>query len=93
VITDANELFTYDGLGSMLTAGKKVDSTWVSRSEFAYNDIGKVTDANETLFSYAKKTMDFGYKCAWWVGESREDRQDSRGQDPGDSQHAREYKI
>ena len=39
---DANENFTYDGLGRMLTAPKTVDSNSVSVSEIAYNDIGKI---------------------------------------------------
>jgi len=55
VVADATETFTRDGLGRILTAEKTVDSNTVSQLEYAYNDIGKVTDANQTLFGGTKR--------------------------------------
>ena len=48
---DANEIFTYTGLGRILTATKQVAGQGtISETEFVYNDIGKITEANEALF-------------------------------------------
>ncbi|MHC4867681.1 MAG: hypothetical protein ACYTEX_26725, partial [Planctomycetota bacterium] len=53
VTDDANETYTYDGLGRMVTAVKEVNSVAFSESAYVYNDIGKITEANEALFGDA----------------------------------------
>ena len=58
------ETFTYDGLGRMLTATKVIGSNIISESVFVINDIGKVTDTNETLFSGTTRTISYTYDQA-----------------------------
>ena len=64
VTADANEIFTYDGLGRMLSARKSVAGTQIALTEFTYNDIGRVTDTNETLFDLGTKTIRYSYDQA-----------------------------
>ena len=60
---DANEVFTYDGLGRMLTATKEVDSNTIE-TEFAYNDIGKITDTNDKIFGGTERETRYTYDQA-----------------------------
>ncbi len=55
------ESFTYDGLGRILTAAKTVDSSSVSLIEYAYNDLGKVTEFDQTLFGGTERQMAYTY--------------------------------
>ena len=55
------EMFTYDGLARMLTAYKTIDANDVSLVEFAYNDIGRVTDFDQTHFDKAERQIDYSY--------------------------------
>ncbi len=58
------ESFTYDGLKRMLTATKYEGAFLISDSEFAYNDIGRVTDANDTYLTLTKREIDYTYDNA-----------------------------
>jgi len=50
-----------NGLGRMLTADKDVNSSTISEIEYAYNDISKVTDANQKLFGGTNREIDYTY--------------------------------
>jgi len=55
------EDFTYDGLSRMLTADKVVDSNDVSLIEYAYNDVGKIADANAIHFGGTRREIAYSY--------------------------------
>ena len=62
--TATTELFTYDGLGRMLTAQKLEGQTQISLSEFAYNDLGRMSGASETLLTLSEKNIQYAYDNA-----------------------------
>ncbi|MCK4292071.1 MAG: hypothetical protein KAY65_02655 [Planctomycetes bacterium] len=64
VTDNAEETFTYDGLGRILTATKNVDGTQISLDEFTYNDIGKITATDVNLFDMGTKTIGYTYDQA-----------------------------
>jgi YD repeat-containing protein len=66
-IDTAEETYHYDGLGRRISAEKKVNASQISLSQFSYNDLGLVTDANETLFGGAVKQIHYGYDQAGFM--------------------------
>ena len=55
------ETFTYDGLGRMLTADKDEGATSISDTTFTYNDIGKITDANDIVLDAGAVEISYDY--------------------------------
>ncbi|MBN1766028.1 MAG: RHS repeat protein, partial [Sedimentisphaerales bacterium] len=55
------EMFTYDGLGRPVTAGKTIDGNDISASVFAYNALGRLTSEKQTLFGGTQREVSYGY--------------------------------
>ncbi|MBN1125490.1 MAG: hypothetical protein JXA82_10815 [Sedimentisphaerales bacterium] len=58
------ETFTYDGLRRILTAQKQEGQSTISQSVFEYNDIGRMSDAWETIGGLAAKHIEYAYDNA-----------------------------
>ena len=64
VVDDAEEAFTYNSLGRILTAVKKINDVTISETVFDYYDSGKVADVDETLFGGTTMEISYTYDQA-----------------------------